>query len=133
MSPSREYTATACLRSRCARSAGAPAAEEGAHARAEFLRLQLRAENARLLLDACEQLAAVAAQQAPRGRNRFRRLLCHGTRQRPCLFQERSLLGHAVDEPEAVRGRGVEGLAEEQQFRGALLPDETRQQQRAAG
>src|SRR6516164_10486728 len=132
MSPSREYTATACLGSCRARSAAAPAREEGTDPRPELLRLQLRAEDAGLLLDAGEQLARVPAQQAPRGGERVRGLLRHRARQSARLLEERSLLDHTVHEPEPVRGVGIEGLTKEQQFRGALLADEARQQQRAA-
>src|SRR5215831_16784259 len=132
MSPSREYTVTACLRSCWARSAAAPAREEGAHARAKLLRLQLRAEDAGLLFDASEQLSRVAAQQAPRGGERFRGLLGHRARQRARLIEKRSLLDHTVHQPEAVRSVGIEGLTQEQEFRRALVTDQARQQERAA-
>src|SRR5215469_864773 len=94
MRPSREYTATACLRSCCARSAAAPAREEGADPRPKLLRLQLRAEDSGLLFDACQQLVRVAAQQAPRGGKRCRGLLRHRARQGARLIEERRLLDH---------------------------------------
>src|SRR5215469_16348275 len=88
ISPSREYTATAAPAT-AARSAGAPAAEESAHPRSKLLRLQLRAEDACLRLDACQELLRVRAQQTPRSLERIRRLLRHAARQPPRLFEER--------------------------------------------